>query len=189
MKVLITGNPEKDLCSYLVPIFEENSYECHCVSRRNGYDFQENPYGTVKKIVKLADEFDIFINLYANYFFNASVLAHKLFCDWADKGYSDRRIVNIGSTTDRVKKGSRNLYHYEKRILREMSSGHSLQSVWSQAPKVHYCSFGTLDNRQEQNPGRATLSMQKVAEYIYWLINQPKDIHINEISIDPVQPG
>ncbi len=183
----MTGNPNKDLCASLVKVFEVNGHETFCVSRRNGYDFEDNPYGTIKRVIDLADSYDLFINLYANYFFNASVLAHKLFCDWTAKGFCDKRIVNIGSTTDRVQKSNHNLYHYEKRMLREISSGQSLQSVWDKSPKVHYCSFGTLENRKDQNPGRKVLSLENAAQYIYWLVSQPKEIHINEISIDPVQ--
>ncbi len=187
MKILITGNRKKDLCCEIVKAFEREGHVCLTISRENGYDFSENPYGLIKKIVTLADDYDCFVNLYANYFFNQSLLAHKIFCDWYDKGYLDRRIINIGSTTDRVHRGKRNLYHFEKRALRELSSSLSLQSVWDNAPLVTHLSFGTLDNRAEQNPGRKTLSLEKVAEYVIWLINQPKGIHINELSLDPLQ--
>ncbi len=187
MNVMMTGNRDKDLCRYIVKRFEAEGHNCRCFSRSNGYDFKDNPTEVIARVIKEVESADIFINLYTIYFFNASVLAHKLFNQWLEKGYSDRRIINVGSTTDRVQRGKRNLYHYEKRILREMSSGHSILSVWDQAPKVTHLSIGTLENRAEDNPGRKCLDMQKVADYIYWLTQQPKDIHINELSIDPVQ--
>ena len=38
MKVLITGNRNKDLTKYLVPLLESKSYEVDAVSRANGWD-------------------------------------------------------------------------------------------------------------------------------------------------------
>lgn len=183
----MTGNRDKDLCKFLVDTFESRGHECHCLSRANGYDFSDNPYGVISRVQKISEDYDLFINLYANYFFNASLLAHKIFNHWYDKGFSEKRIFNIGSTTDRVRKGKKNLYHYEKTILREMSSGHSLLSVWDKAPKVTHISVGTMENRSQDNPGRKCLSLKEVAKYIYWVTEQPKHIHINEISLDPVQ--
>lgn len=187
MKIVMTGNRNKDLCAELVKLFESRGHECVCLSRETGFDFEENPYGTIGKVLEVADDCDIFINLYANFFFNASVLAHKLFNRWFDKGWSDRRIINIGSTTDRVQRGKTNIYHYEKRALREMSSGHSMLSVWDGAPKVTHISFGTMENRQKDNPDRKCLGFDQVAQYIYWITEQPVSIHINELSLDPVQ--
>ncbi len=187
MKVMMTGNRRKDLCQSIVQRFEKEGHECVCFSRSNGFDFEKNPTDVISRLIKEVDKADIFINLYANYFFNASVLAHKLFNDWLEKGYSQKRIINVGSTTDRVQRGKRNLYHYEKRILREMSSGHSMLSVWDQAPKVTHLSVGTMQNRSAENPGRKCLSMSHVADYVYWLVSQPTEIHINELSIDPIQ--
>ncbi len=96
-------------------------------------------------------------------------------------------ITNIGSTTDRVTGGKSNLYHYEKKALRQMSAGHSILSIWDQAPKVTHVSFGFMENRSDENPGRKCLSLKEVAGYIYWVAQQPAHININELSIDPVQ--
>ena len=187
MKVLITGNRNKGLSKAVVEIFESSGHSCHCVSRSNGYNFKSTPLSVISDIVELSLGFDIFINLYSNFFFNASLLSHKVFKRWYTDKFSDRRIINIGSTTDRVTKGKSNLYHYEKKTLREMSTGFSLLSVWDQAPKVTHISFGTMENRSEDNPGRKCLSLKEVAEYIYWITQQPTHLHINELSIDPVQ--
>lgn len=186
MKILITGNRNKDLCATLVPLLEEAGHECTCVSRETGYDFEKGD-GVIHDVAKLADSHDVFINMYANYFFKASLLALKIQKRWHEKGLSDRRIINVGSTTDRVKKGKNNLYHYEKIALRELSSGLALIGVWEKGPKVTHISFGTLANRSADNPGRKCLDMKSASDYIMWLLQQPKHIHINEISIDPVQ--
>lgn len=187
MNVMMTGNPSKDLCEPIVKKFEAEGHSCQCFSRANGYDFEEDPHGVIRQIVKKAENADLFINLYANFFFNGSLLAHKLFNHWLEQGYSERQIINIGSTTDRVQRGKKNLYHYEKRILREMSSGHAMIGVWDQGPKVTHLSFGTLENRANKNPGRKCLSLKQAADYIYWVANQPDGVHINELSVDPIQ--
>lgn len=185
-RVLITGNRKKDLCATLVPLLETAGFSCTCVSRETGYDFEEGD-GTIGRIVKLAGEHDVFINLYANYFFKASILAQKIFKSWHEKGLSERRLINVGSTTDRVKRGKANLYHYEKLALRDLSSGLAMIGVWEKGPKVTHISFGTLENRASSNPGRTCMKMSDAANYIVWLLQQPPHLHINEISVDPIQ--
>lgn len=188
MKAVITGNRNKDLCAHIVPLLEARGYECLCLSRETGYDFSKDPYGIIKRVLELTKEADLFINLYANYFFNASVLAQKVFQQWSElENSSEKRMINIGSTTDRVQRGKTNLYHYEKRVLRELSSGLSLVGVWDHGPKVTHLSIGTLENRSNQNPGRKCLSMPSAAGYVAWILDQPSELHVNELSVDPVQ--
>ena len=43
-------------------------------------------------VVEKADEFDVFINMFANWRFNASLLTYYVFKDWEEKGYSNKRI-------------------------------------------------------------------------------------------------
>ena len=185
MKVLITGNRKKDLCAEVVKLLEARGHECTCVSRETGYDFSSDD--ALHAVVKLSDNHDVFINMYAGFFFKASVLALKVQNRWHQKGLSDRRIINIGSTTDRVKKGKTKLYHYEKLALRDLSSGLSLVGVWEKGPKVSHISFGTLSNRTAENPGRKCIDMAVAAKYVMWLLEQPPEISVNEISVDPVQ--
>ena len=187
MKVLMTGNPKKGLAKAVAEVFQKNSHHCHGVSRSNGYDFEPDPISVIDDIVELSSDFDVFINLYSNFSFNASILALKMFHSWYKKGFSDRHIINIGSTTDRVTKGKSNIYHYEKKALREMSAGLSLLSIWNGAPKVTYISFGTMENHIEDHPGRKCLTLKEAAEYIHWIAQQPGHLHINELSIDPIQ--
>jgi len=104
-----------------------------------------------------------------------------------DSGTSPHIIV-IGSTTDRVKNGKPWLYNAEKKALRDFSNTLSLGGVWTPGlPKVTYISFGTLSNNQDKHPDRVCMDIDVAAEYIKWLIDQPKCVNINEISIDPIQ--
>lgn len=187
LKVALTGNRNKDLCKPLVEKLEALGHECRCFSRETGIDFSKDPYGVIGDLVKEIESADIFINLHAIYFFNQTLLAQKVYQNWVDKGLHKKWMINVGSTTDRVKRGKTNLYHYEKLALREFSSGLAMGGVWGEAPRVSHISVGTLSNRQEKHPDRRTLSVDKAAEYIVWILQQPPELHVNELSIDPVQ--
>ena len=93
----------------------------------------------------------------------------------------------IGSTTDKTNKGSSWMYNAEKKALRDYCNSLGLIGVWHSGPKISYISFGTLSNNQEKHPDRKCLDIDEAAGYIKWLIDQPKHVTINEISIDPMQ--
>ena len=62
-----------------------------------------------------------------------------------------------------------------------------MNGVWGVTPKITLISFGSLSNVQEKHPTRKCLDIDRAAIYIKWLLEQPSDICINEISIDPLQ--
>jgi NADP-dependent 3-hydroxy acid dehydrogenase YdfG len=95
--------------------------------------------------------------------------------------------VCIGSTTDRTSKGTAWLYNAEKKALRDYCNSLALVGVWHSGPKISYISFGTLSNNQEKHPDRTCMDIDVAVSYIKWLIDQPKHVTINEISIDPMQ--
>lgn len=185
MRIALTGNRNKDLCKHIVQRLEAQGHECICFSRETGVDF--NDEGNVKGIVKKVQDCDIFINLYANFFFRQTLIAHNVWIAWNEDGASHKRIINIGSTTDNVRRGKTNRYHYEKLALKEWSNGFSIAGVWDNKPKVTHLSIGTMENRQDDNPNRKCLDLDQVAYYVEWIINQPIDININTLSLDPIQ--
>lgn len=185
MKIAMTGNRNKDLCKYIVDRLEKAGHECVCFSRESGVDFSNEE--NVKKIVEMVEDADIFINLYANFFFRQTLIAHNLWHHWADNEYYNKRIINIGSTTDNVRRAKTNRYHYEKLALKEWSNGHAMAGVWDKQPKVTHLSIGTMENRADNNPGRTCLNMDLISSYVEWIINQPISININFLSVDPIQ--
>lgn len=185
MKIAMTGNRDKDLCKHIVELLEKNGHKCVCYSRANGIDF--NDPGAVRKVVDLVKDADVFINLYANFFFRQTLVAHELWHLWEKQNNSTKRIINIGSTTDNVRRGKTNRYHYEKLALKEWSNGFSLAGVWENKPKVTHLSIGTMENRSADNPGRKCLNMELVANYVKWIIDQPAEVNINFLSVDPIQ--
>jgi len=71
--------------------------------------------------------------------------------------------------------------------LRDYSNTLGISGVWDRGPKISYISFGTLSNNQEKHPDRRTMNITQAAQYIKWIMDQPKEISINELSIDPIQ--
>jgi NADP-dependent 3-hydroxy acid dehydrogenase YdfG len=40
---------------------------------------------------------------------------------------------------------------------------------------------------QSKHPDRKCMAIDRAANYIKWLVEQPIDISVNEISVDPLQ--
>jgi hypothetical protein len=62
-----------------------------------------------------------------------------------------------------------------------------MTGVWAKNPRVTLISFGSLSNVQEKHPDRKTMPILSAAGYVRWILDQPAEFHINEISVDPLQ--
>lgn len=180
MKILITGNPETGLAAALAKVYPDATF----ASRSNGYDLT-NKDG-YKKLLDKITEFDVFVNSSALWKFNQTLVLDAVYKKCVETNH-DIHIVNIGSTTDRVMKATSWMYNAEKKALRDYCNSLSLTHVWQGGPKVSLISLGSLSNVQEKHPTRVCLDIDRAATYIKWIIDQPKDICINEISLDPIQ--
>lgn len=180
MKILITGNPNIGLARSLYKLYPDATF----VSRSNGFDLTTSE--GQKKLVNLVNEYNIIINSSALFKFNQSVLLDQIYKRCIELQIRPY-IINIGSTTDRVKNGKAWLYNAEKKALRDYSNTLGINGVWSTGPKITYVSFGTLSNNQNKHPDRKCLDIDNAANFIKWLIDQPVDLCINEISVDPLQ--
>lgn len=178
--ILVAGNKNYGLAKELSTLYPKAFF----ASRSSGYDLtrQEDQ----KKFVTLIRNFDTIINCSALYKFNQTVLLDQIYKFCIDNNHKVH-IICIGSTTDRVKKGGAWLYNAEKKALRDYCNTLGLNGVWSNGPKISLISFGSLSNVQDKHPTRKCMPIERAAAYIKWLIDQPKDICINEISIDPMQ--
>ena len=180
MKILVAGNKNFGLAAELYKLYPDAFF----ASRTTGFDLTKND--DQKKLAELTLEYDIFINCSALYKFNQTVLldvVYKTCTENNDRPY----IICIGSTTDRVKKGGAWLYNAEKKALRDYCNTLGMNGVWGVAPKITLISFGSLSNVQSKHPTRKCMAIDRAAIHIKWLIEQPKDICVNEISIDPLQ--
>lgn len=179
--MLITGNPEKGLAQALAKIYPDAVF----CSKSNGFDLCKKE--DQEKFANLCLEHDVIINCVALWRFEQTTLLDVIYKMCVANNHAPH-IISIGSTTDRVKNGKPWLYNAEKKALRDYSNTLALGGVWDkQKPKISYISFGTLSNNQEKHPDRKCLDIDTAAQYIKWLINQPKYVNINEVSIDPMQ--
>ena len=182
MRICITGNPSFGIAKELADIYPAATF----ISRSTGYDLTTGK--DQERCAELCLQHDVFINNSALWKFNQTVLLDAVYkkCTNADHCM---HIVCIGSTTDRVKNAKVWLYNADKKALRDYCNTLALSGVWGTGPKISYISMGTLSNNQHKHLDRKCLDIVTAAKYIEWLINQPKHVNINEISIDPMQDG
>lgn len=178
--MIISGNRNNGLASELAKIYPDAVY----CSRETGYELTNNK--DRDKFAQEAIVHDVIILCSALWQFEQTVLLDSVYKALIS-AKKNAHIVCIGSTTDRTSKGTSWLYNAEKKALRDYSNSLSLVGVWHGGPKVSYISFGTLSNNQHKHPDRKCLNIAEAAQYIKWLIDQPKHVNINEISIDPIQ--
>lgn len=178
--MIITGNPQHGLAKSLYKLYPDAIF----CSRSIGIDLctQEGQ----RAFSKMAIHHDVVIINSALWHFQQTVLLDVVYKELRTTK-KIAHIVCIGSTTDRVKKGGAWLYNAEKKALRDYCNTLGLVGVWHSGPKISYISFGTLSNNQHKHPNRTCMNIDQAAEYIKWLIEQPKHVNINEISIDPIQ--
>ena len=180
MKILLAGNKNFGLAAELFKLYPDAFF----ASRSTGFDLAKND--DQKKLADLTLDYDIFINCSALHKFNQTILLDAVYKKCTENNHR-LQIICIGSTTDRVKKGGAWLYNAEKKALRDYCNTLGMNGVWDKGPKITLVSFGSLTNVQSKHPTRKCLDIAQAALYIKWIIEQPKDICINEISIDPLQ--
>ena len=178
--MIITGNKDKGLAGALYNLYPDARF----CSRATGFDLTN--ITDQKKFAYLSLEHDVIINCSALWRFEQTNLLETIWNINIDHNRAPH-IINVGSTIDRTKKGSSWRYGAEKKALRDYSNSLGILGVWDKKPKVSYISFGTLSNNQGKHPDRKCLDIDEAAAYIKWLIDQPKYVTINEISIDPMQ--
>lgn len=179
--MIITGNSSNGVAGALAKLYPNAEF----ISRTTGFDLSTKV--DQERLAEAVCKHGVFVNCAALYKFNQTTLLNIVYHKCILEKHNCH-IINIGSTTDRVKKGGAWLYNAEKKALRDYSNTLGLNGVWASGPKVSYISFGTLNNNDEKHPDRKTIDIDVAAEYIKWIVDQPQHLNINELSIDPMQP-
>ena len=179
-KILFTGNINYGIAKEFYKLYPDTTF----ISRETDYDLTDK--SVQEKVATECLNYDIFVNNSALYRFEQTNLLQCVFKKSKEHKHN-LYIINIGSTIDRFNKGTDWIYSAEKKALRDFSDSLSKQSVWTNAPRVTLISFGSLSNVRHKHPDRTCLPISVTAKYIKWLLKQPKELHIHEISIDPVQ--
>lgn len=178
--MLIAGNKNYGLGEALYKIFPSAEF----VSRTSGHDLttSQDQEWFAKESLKHSQ----IIVCSALHKFNQTVLLEAVYQCSATNNHTPH-IICVGSTTDRLSDGKPWLYNAEKKALRDYCNTLSLGGVWKNRAKVTYVSLGTMSNNQHKHLDRKCLAIDAGAQYIKWILDQPKNININEISIDPMQ--
>lgn len=182
MKILVAGNSEYGVAESIKNALTD--YDVTFLSRSSGYDLTKAEQQT--RFADAATEHDIIILCSALWKFNQTLLLDVTYKKLKAEN-KNNLIICIGSTTDRVKKATEWLYNAEKKALRDYANSLGINGVWNGGPRVTLISFGTMSNVQSKHPSRKTIPIEKAGDYIRWIIEQPAGLHINEISIDPLQ--
>lgn len=152
-------------------------------SRSSGYDLTSSE--GVDRFTSLCKRADIILLVSNLGGFNQTMLLDNVYKNVQNNSY----IIALSSSTDRISKPGQPLYNTEKKALKERANSLSLGSVNGNGPRLTLLSVGTLENKKEQNPNKKLLTMQTIVAYIDWLISQPKEININNLSVDIIQDG
>jgi hypothetical protein len=178
--MLVAGNSNYGVGQALFKIYP-NAIYC---SRSSGYDLTNSL--DQERFCDLVCDYKTIIICSALHNFNQTVLLEKVYQRCAKNNHTPH-IICIGSTTDRLSDGKPWLYNAEKKALRDYCNTLALGGVWRNRAKITYISLGTMSNNQHKHPDRKCLDIDSAAGYIKWIIDQPANININEISIDPMQ--
>lgn len=178
--MIVAGNAFFGLSKSLYKLYPDAFF----ASRKTGYDLCKKE--EQERFAEVCLEHDIVVICSALWRFEQTTLLDTVWKHCKENKHCPH-IVVVGSTTDRVKNGKAWIYNAEKKALRDYSNTLGIAGVWGKAPKVSLISFGTLTNNAHKHPDRVVMDIDKAAEYIKWIIEQPKELVVNEISIDPMQ--
>lgn len=183
MKILISGNPAFGLAEALNTVLKD--HELTFVSRTT-HKLDLTKSENQQAFADMSVDYDVVILNSALWKFNQTLLLEAVYKKLKTEG-KQTLIICIGSTTDRVMKATDWLYNAEKKALRDYANSLGMTGVWAKNPRVTLISFGSLSNVQAKHPDRKTIPIQGAANYVKWILEQPAEFHINEISIDPLQ--
>lgn len=183
MKILISGNPAYGLAEAIGSVL--NDHELTFVSRTT-HQLDLTKSENQNKFAEMSIDYDCVIINSALWKFNQTLLLEAVYKKLKAEG-RQTLIICVGSTTDRVMKATDWLYNAEKKALRDYCNSLGMTGVWAKNPRVTLISFGTLSNVQAKHPDRKTMPTKKAAEYIKWILEQPSGVHVNELSVDPLQ--
>lgn len=169
MKIIITGSTG-GLGSSLVEVFKE--HDLVCLDRNKGFDLDKNLDDFV------LDNFDVYINN-AHSGFHQTSLLYKLFENNKNRYCI---IINIGSVSSDGNKDYVNQYAVNKASLEKACL--QLQLIDSEC-KLSLIKLGRMNTKMVANRiGYPKMDTNYIAQTIKWLVDQPKNIVIKNLTID-----
>ncbi len=188
MKILITGNPQKDIAKEITKLFET----IHTVSRSSvsTYQLDLSKNCNQDNLAKITKEYDVFINSALIPNFGQTQILQKVWTEWKDSQKSGH-IISFGSAVDYYYRPDNRLYPVEKRALRDLNRSLSKHCTWFDSKiRCTYFSFGGVatDKTKSQWGHFKHFNTKQIADYVKWIINSPADCNLDELHITPIQP-
>lgn len=185
-KIIVSGNPDYGLAKAIAKRFE-----ARFCSRVNGYDFYKEE--SRKAFAEECLDYNVFICCAALWRFNQALLLEDVYKAWRSV-QKEGQIICLGSTADTHVKPSDWMYPIEKKAVRAYCRNLSLGSLGGHGHKppgirVTYLSPGYLDtpSMNKKQPDVDKIDTDYLAGIIEWVLQQPKNINISEIALDPIQ--
>lgn len=188
MKILITGNPEKDIAKQVTSLFK--SIDTVSRSPLSTYQLDLTEKSNQSKLAEISKQYDVFINSALIPDFGQTLILQKVWTEWRDSNKSGH-IISFGSAVDYYYRPDNRLYPVEKRALKDLNRALSKHCTWFDSKiRCTYFSFGGVatEKTQRQWGHYKHLDTQQIAEYVKWIAESPADCNIDELHITPIQP-
>lgn len=188
MKILITGNPDNDICSCIV----KSIGNVDTVSRSPNSTFSLD-LGDVSNLNLLAEislGYNVVINSALIPNFGQTQILQHIWTEWKSKEKSGH-IISFGSAVDYYYRPDNRLYPVEKRALRDLNRSLAKHCTWFDSQiRCTYFSFGGVatEKTQRQWGHYQHFDMQEIADYVKWIVESPSSMNIDELHITPIQP-
>ena len=188
-KIIISGNKNYGLGTSFYKVFPDADF----FSRTNGeWDFQDAEQ--IKKFADKSLDYDVYISCSYVPYFKQLLLLASVVKRWYDNKKRGQIIV-IGSTADWSTKVW--LYPTEKKALRDycrrygsMAAGGGPDLYPGSGIRITYVAPGMIDlpkQREKHGERLAKLDPDYIVGVCKWLLDQPENINIYDISMEPVQ--
>lgn len=182
LKIIVAGDGEYGLGKALRARWPHARY----CSRKTGYDLCDS--SVQARFAEESLEYEVFINCSSLWRFNQSLLAAKVWEVWTERGKSGQ-MVHLGSTADTGFRGGAWMYPIEKSAIQTLNRNFSYSAIGSGRIRSTLISPGYISTEkvEQKHPTKVKLEPSYIVKVIEWVLNQPEDININEISLDPIQ--
>lgn len=187
-KIIISGNKEYGLAKALFEKFPDARF----ISRTNeNYDLAK--FDTRDEFAKISLDYDVFINCSALSNFRQTLLLQKVYQVWLENSKKGQ-IISFGSTADTPVKGTQWMYPIEKKALKSFCRNLSMASLGGHGSepsgiRITYLSMGYLatPNVEKKHPQVRKIDTGYIANLVEWVLSQPENVNLSEITIDPIQ--
>lgn len=186
--IIVSGNPNYGFGAALKEEFPNAEFYS-----RSSNDFDFKKHENHVEFAKRSLNFDVYISCSCLSRFRQVLLLEEVYRLWSESRHRGQIIV-LGSSADTPVKGTPWLYPVEKKAIRAYCRNLSVESAGgvkfkASGIRVSYLSPGHIDTPRanEKHPKADKLSGSYLAQVVRWLIEQPENVNISELCLDPIQ--